>query len=35
VEVLAAILAALGIGLREYFKPFKEVLRPVTPRRRG
>ena len=35
VEALAAILAALGIGLGEFFEPFKEVIRPRTPRRRG
>ena len=35
VDSLAAILAALGVSLREFFKPFKEVVRPRTPRRRG
>ncbi len=35
VEALAAILAALGVSLRQFFKPFKEVVRPRTPRRRG
>ena len=35
VEALAAILAALSVSLREFFKPFKEVVRPRTPRRRG
>ena len=34
VEALAAILAALGVNL-EFFRPFKEVVRPRTPRRRG
>ncbi len=34
VEALAAILAALGVSLREFFKPFKEVVRPRTPSRR-
>ncbi len=33
VEALATILAALGVSLREFFKPFKEVVRPRTPRR--
>ncbi len=32
VEALAAILAALGVSLREFFKPFREVVRPRTPR---
>ncbi len=35
VEALAAILAALGVSLREFFRPFKDVVRPRTPRRRG
>ena len=35
VEALAAILAALGVSLGEFFKPFREVVRPRTPRRRG
>ncbi len=35
VETLAAILAPLGVSLREFFKPFKEVMKPRTPRRRG
>ncbi len=35
VEPLAAILAPLGVSLQEFFKPFKEVVRPRTPRRRG
>ncbi len=35
VEALAAILAALSVSLREFFKPFREVVRPRTPRRRG
>ena len=34
-EALAAILAALGVSLSEFFKPFKEVVRPRTPRHRG
>ncbi len=29
-EALAAILAALGVSLREFFKPFM-VVRPRTP----
>ncbi len=35
VEALAAILAALGVSLGEFFKPFAKVVRPRTPRRRG
>ena len=35
VEALAAILAALDVSLREFFRPFKDVVRPRTPRRRG
>ena len=35
VEALAAILAALSVSLGEFFKPFKDVVRPRTPRRRG
>ena len=35
VEALAAILAPLGVSLGEFFKPFREVVRPRTPRRRG
>lgn len=35
VEALAAILAALDVSLREFFRPFKNVVRPRTPRRRG
>jgi len=34
VEALAAILAALDVSLNEFFRPFKEVVRPRTPRRR-
>ena len=34
VEALAAILAALGVSLREFFRPFKQVVRPRTPRQR-
>lgn len=30
VEALAAILAALGVSLREFFRPFTKVLRPGT-----
>ncbi len=30
-EALAAILAALGISLGEFFKPFREVVSPRTP----
>ena len=32
VEALAAILAALGVSLGEFFRPFKKVVRPRTPR---
>ncbi len=35
VEALAAILAPLGISLSEFFKPFKQVVRPRVPRRQG
>lgn len=35
VEALAAILAALDVSLREFFRPFKQVVRPRTPRRRA
>jgi transcriptional regulator with XRE-family HTH domain len=35
VEALATILAALGVSLREFFKPFKEVVRPRTRTQRG
>ena len=35
VEALAAILAALSVTLAQFFKPFKEVVGPRTPRRRG
>ena len=35
VEALAAISAALGVSLREFFKPFTKVVKPRTPRRRG
>ena len=35
VEALAAILAALGLSLGEFFEPFTKVVRPRTPRRRG
>jgi transcriptional regulator with XRE-family HTH domain len=35
VEMLAAILASLSITLAEFFKPFSEVVRPKTPRKRA
>ena len=35
VDSLAAILAALDVSLNEFFKPFEDVVRPRTPRRRG
>ena len=28
-------MAALGVSLKEFFKPFTKVVRPRTPRRRG
>ena len=28
VEALAAILAALGVSLKKFFRPFKKVVRP-------
>jgi len=34
VDSLAAILAALDVSLNEFFKPFKDVVRTSTPRRR-
>ncbi len=34
VEALAAILAALGVSLGEFFRPFTKVVRPRTPRKR-
>ena len=34
VEALAAILAAMDLSLREFFRPFKDVVRPRSPRRR-
>ena len=35
VEALAAILAPMDMSLREFFKPFKDVVRPRIPRRKG
>ncbi len=35
VDSLAAILAPLGVSLSEFFKPFKQVVKPRIPRRRG
>ncbi len=35
VDSLAAVLAPLGVSLQDLFKPFKEVVGPRTPRRRG
>ena len=35
VEALAALLAALGVSLGEFFSLFTKVVRPRTPRRRG
>jgi len=34
VEALATILAAMSLSLAEFFRPFGEVLRPATPRKR-
>jgi transcriptional regulator with XRE-family HTH domain len=34
VEMLVAILAAIPLTLAEFFKPFRHVRRPRTPRRR-
>ena len=34
VEALAAILAALGVSLGEFFSSFTKVVRPRVPRRR-
>ena len=33
-DTLAAVLAALGVGLAEFFRPFTSPVRPRTPRRR-
>ncbi len=33
VEALAAIAAALGVSLAEFFGPFREAVRPKSPRR--
>jgi transcriptional regulator with XRE-family HTH domain len=35
IEALAAILAPLGVSLREFFLPFQSAVRPRTPRRRA
>ncbi len=35
VDMLAAILAALGTSLADFFTPFGHTFRPRTPRRRG
>ncbi len=35
VEALAAILAALNVGLGDFFRPFREVVRPRSPRGRS
>ena len=34
VEMLAAILAALRVGLAEFFRPFTAPVSPRTPRKR-
>jgi len=33
-DMLAAVLAALGVGLAEFFRPFTSPVSPRTPRRR-
>ena len=35
VEALAAILAPLDMSLSDFFRPFRQALRPQTPRRRA
>ena len=35
VETLAALLLPMGMGLAEFFAPFRTSLRLKTPRRRG
>jgi XRE family transcriptional regulator, regulator of sulfur utilization len=35
VEMLAAVLAAMSVSLAEFFRPFSDVVRPKTPRKRG
>ncbi|MBI4502820.1 MAG: helix-turn-helix transcriptional regulator [Gemmatimonadetes bacterium] len=34
VDMLAAILAAMSVSLAEFFRPFEQVVRPKTPRKR-
>lgn len=34
VEMLTAIAAALPVSLAEFFQPFREPIKPRTPRRR-
>lgn len=34
VDSLAALLGAMSIGLGEFFHPFKQPIKPRTPRRR-
>jgi transcriptional regulator with XRE-family HTH domain len=34
-DSLAAILAALNVALADFFEPFREVIKPRTPRRRN
>jgi transcriptional regulator with XRE-family HTH domain len=35
VEALATILGALDVSLPEFFRPFRQVIRPKSPRQRG
>ena len=35
VEAVAAILSAMDVSLREFFKPFSDAVRRRTPRGRG
>ena len=35
VDMLSAVLAAMGVSLSEFFRPFEKTVRPTTPRRRG
>lgn len=34
VDTLAAVLASMSLSLSEFFRPFTDVVRPRTPRRR-
>ena len=35
VEALGTILAAMDVNLAEFFRPFRDVVRPRRPRSRG